>query len=74
VEDNAMSGIMLTTWHTLKANMKSILGCAKKIGAKSFVFSEYSGLTEETATLLRRVSFEGNTYSDCGWSKEQIEI
>ena len=27
----------------------------------------------ETATLLRKVSFEGNTYADCGWSKEQIE-
>lgn len=74
IEDNAMFGIMLTTWHTLKGNMQSILGCAKKCGAKSFVWSEYSGLREETATLLRRVSFEGNTYADCGWSKEQIEV
>ena len=74
IEDNAMFGIMLTTWHTLKGNIKSILGCAKKCGAKSFVWSEYSGLGEETATLFRRVSFEGNTYSDCGWAKEQIEI
>ena len=74
IEDNAMFGIMLTTWHTLKSNMQSILGCAKKCGAKSFVWSEYSGIQEETATLLRRVSFEGNAYSDCGWSKEQIEV
>lgn len=72
--DNAMFGVMLTTWHTLKGNMQSILGCAKKCGAKSFVWNEYSGLLEETATLLRRASFEGNTYSDCGWSKEQIEM
>lgn len=42
--------------------------------AKSFVWSEYSGLHEETATLLRRVSFEDNTYADSGWSKEQIDI
>ena len=74
IVDNAMFGIMLTTWHTLKQNMRSILGCAKECGAKTFIWSEYSGLMEETATLLRKVSFEGNTYSDCGWSKQQIEI
>lgn len=74
VAQHNMFGVMLTTWHTLKGNMHSILGCAKKCGAKSFVWSEFSGLTEETATLLRRVSFEGNTYADCGWSKEQIEV
>ena len=74
VADNAMFGIMLTTWHVLKLHTPSILGCAKKCGAKSFVWSEYSGLHAETSTLLRRVSFEGNTYADSGWSKEQIEM
>ena len=74
VVDNHMFGVMLTTWHTLKSNMYSILGCAKKCGAESFVWSEFSGLIEETATLMRRVSFEGNSYADCGWSKEQIEV
>ena len=74
IENNDLFGIMLTTWHTLKEHMISILGCAKKCGAKSFVWSEYSGLREETATLLRRVSFEDNTYADSGWSKEQIEV
>ena len=74
IENNDLFGIMLTTWHTLKEHMISILGCAKKCGAKSFVWSEYSGLWEETATLLRRVSFEDNTYADSGWSKEQIEV
>ena len=29
--------------------------------------------SERVKTLLRRVSFEGNTYKDSGWSKEQIE-
>ena len=74
ITDNGMFGIMLTTWHTLKQHMSTILGCAQKCGAKTFVWSEYSNRSEETATLLRRVSFEGNTYSDCGWSKEQIEV
>ena len=74
VTDHNMHGIMLTTWHTLKEYMYSILGCAKDCGASTFTWSSYSGLREETATLLRRVSFEGNTYADCGWSKEQIHV
>ena len=68
-----LNGVMLTTWHTLKHEMAGILGCAKKCGVKSFVWS-VDRIREETAALLRRVSFEGNTYEDCGWSKEQIEI
>ena len=74
ISQNDMHGMMLTTWHTLRYHMESILGCAKQCGAKSFVWSEYSGLREETASLLRRLSFEGNTYADCGWSKEQVEV
>lgn len=74
VLQNQMFGIMLTTWHTLKSYMHSIYGCAKKCGAKDFVWGESSGLAEKTATLLRRVSFEGNSYLDSGWSKKQIEV
>ena len=66
-------GIMMTTWHTLNLKMPTVLGCAKKCGARTFVWSVDRN-NEETATLLRRVSFEGNTYEDAGWSKEQIEI
>jgi len=72
--DNSMFGIMLTTWHTLKQNMHGILGCAKNFGAASFPWSSFSSLPEETATLMRQVSFEGNSYADCGWSKKQIDI
>lgn len=74
VAEHGMHGIMMTTWHKLKEYMPSILGCAKKCGAISFPWSRFSGLREETATMLRRLSFEGNTYADCGWSKEQIEV
>ncbi len=69
-----LQGIMLTTWHTLKQYMPSILDCAKKCGASTFTWSPYSSSHEETATLLRRLSFEGNAYEDCGWSKTQIEM
>lgn len=74
ITENNFFGVMMTTWHTLNERMPSVLGCAKKCGARSFVWSQFSGLREETATLLRRVSFEGNTYADSGWSKEQIEV
>lgn len=74
VIDRGLDGIMLTTWHTLKDYMPSLLGCAKECGAESFFWSASSGLHEQTAALLRRVSFEGNAYADCGWAKEQIEV
>lgn len=75
-KENNMFGIMLTTWHTLKDHMPSILSCAIKCGAKTLYWSDRNKDMQrtETATLLRRVSFEGNTYPDCGWSKEQIEV
>lgn len=67
--ENNMFGIMLTTWHALKEHMPSILGCAKECGASMFTWGNNSGLREETATLLRRVSFLGNTYETSGWTK-----
>lgn len=74
VTEYSLNGIMLTTWHTLKQHMRSILACAKFCGAKSFTWAGFSAVNIETATLLRRLSFEGNTYSDSGFSKEQIEV
>ncbi len=74
--ENDMFGIMLTTWHTLKDYMQTILTCAIKCGAKTLYWSDMNIDMQrtETATLLRRVSFEGNNYLDSGWSKNQINI
>lgn len=70
-----MSGVMMTTWHTLRTYMPSILGCAKKTGAFTFYWSESSNVRLETTALLRRVSFERNArYEDAGWSKLQIDV
>lgn len=76
VKKNNLAGIMLTTWHTLKERMPSILGCAISCGAKTLHWSDKNADMQrtETATLLRRVSFEGNNYEDSGWSKNQINI
>lgn len=67
-------GIMMTTWHTFKADGHGVLGCAKQLGAVTFNWSSFSGLREETATLLRRVSFGPNNYENSGWSKLQIDV
>ncbi len=72
--DNDMFGLMLTTWHTLQTNMQTVLDCAKACGAATFVWSESSDRFIETATLLRRLSFEGNDYASTGWSKTQITV
>ncbi len=69
-----LHGIMLTTWHTLKNDMQHIFSFAKLFGANTFFWSEYSNARVETSNILRRVSFEGNTYEDCGWSRTQIEV
>lgn len=74
IADHGFFGIMMTTWHTLKEKMPCILGCAKECGAVTFPWSACGRLDAETASLLRRLSFEGNTYADSGWSKEQIEV
>jgi len=72
--ENGMHGIMLTTWHTLNEWMSSILDCAKECGTVTFPWTASTPPRAETATLLRHLSFEGNTYSDAGWMKEQIEL
>lgn len=69
-----MFGIMMTTWHTIKDNMKCILDCSKKMGTDFHTWSRYSAPNIEAATLWRRIAFEGNEYSDAGFAKEQIEI
>lgn len=74
ISQHGLFGLMLTTWHKLREYMPSILGCAKVCGAVTFPWACFSGNREVTATLLRRVSFEGNTYADSGWSKAQIDV
>lgn len=74
VSEHAMAGMMLTTWHTLSDQISSILYCAKQCGAHTFCWSESSQIQTETATLLRLVSAEGNTYASSGWAKEQVRV
>lgn len=74
LKENDLFGLMLTTWHFLNNNLPHIYSCAKQFGAEAFNWIASSSMHEISATLMRRISFEGNTYTDCGWSKEQIRL
>ncbi len=73
IEQEGLFGLMLTTWHTLKGEMYGVPGCAQTCGARLFGWSDYADRHTVTATLLRRVGFEGLSYRDAGWGKEQID-
>ncbi len=74
IKENNLFGLMLTTWHFLNNHLPYIYSCAMALGAEDFNWSASSGVNEKSATLMRRISFEGNSYTDCGWSKEQIHL
>lgn len=74
VEQCGAFGVMLTTWQTLKEEISRVTGCAERCGAATFPWAESCDLSLRTATLLRFVSFEGNTYADCGWARKQVEV
>lgn len=74
VRDYGLFGIMMTTWHTLKTDAAGIYGCAESFGASTFRWSCHSRPRMNTAAILRRISFEGNTYAQCGWSETQIDV
>jgi len=74
VNQNSMFGIMYTTWHTIKSDIKSILGCAKELGAVTFDWSKFSRPDMETATLLRCICSDFSDYEDFGWAKHEIDF
>ncbi len=72
--EHDLFGVMLTTWHTLSSETARILRFAHYFGSAKSPWSLLgapSGATE-TATLLRKVSFEPLTYEQCGWKTRQI--
>ena len=74
VKELDLFALMLTTWHTVAQNAEKILMVAHSMGAKTFYFSDFAEPRAEMATLLRRVSFEGNDYESSGWVKSQFDV
>lgn len=69
-----MHGVMMTTWHVLNRETPAIIGVARKLGASLFPWEGSCHTFYVAASMLRRISFEGNSYADCGWKKAQIEV
>ena len=74
VAENGLFGIMDTTWHTLNREMYGILRLARYLGAAKAPWSDRSGPREETATLLRKLTFEPYGYEESGWMTHQITL
>ncbi len=78
VKQLGIFGFMMTTWHTMAMETPAVLGAARLFGAPTAPWSSFGGIEgicgrEETATLLRKLSFEGvGNYRDAGWCDEEI--
>lgn len=71
---NATYGLMMTTWHTLYANISTILYCARKCGFPKVDWTDHAGHRNlEIAALLRRVSPTALPYAECGFVHRQIK-
>ena len=72
----SLFGFMMTTWHSMFISAPQILHAAHRMGcAKSPWLLAPDGELDktETATLLRKLSFEGpNSYENAGWAKNEI--
>ena len=67
-------GLMKTTWHTMHANISSILYFARKCGFPKAGWSDAAGHRNlEIATLLRRVAPAPLPYAECGFAHRQTE-
>ena len=67
-KDQALMGIMHTTWHTLSIGMPFVT-CAAVGSFDSFKVIEGT----YTAALYRKVMFVDGDYTKAGWSKKQID-
>ena len=74
VAKHGLFGVMEITWHTMAREAYKILPFARACGAAKAPWSDHSGPREETATLLRKLTWEPITYEDAGWMKHQITL
>jgi hypothetical protein len=73
VKEQALNGIMHTTWHTLSGKMSYVTMAA--IGGFESLdeYTRHKGGTI-TAGLWRRVMPSNGSYEDAGWAKKQIDV
>lgn len=74
IREYGLTGIMVSTWHTLAEKMPNILTSALICGA---IQSPWSGpqpnkIRTETAALMRKVGFVNGDYREAGWTEAQV--
>lgn len=70
-QKQGMYGVMLTTWHTLRCNITSVMFCAGKCHRTNVRMTEHDAYTA-IAALMRRACARGGNYADSGWCERQI--
>ena len=70
--EHGLFGVMLTTWHTLAKDCRSILCFARNFGAASSPYTPLCTHNTKCAVLLRKLTFEPLTYEQTGWMTRQI--
>ena len=67
-------GLMMTTWHTLHTIMPLLLHCARRCGLPKTDWSDHAGHHKlEVATILRKLSPNGESYADSGFCARQLQ-
>ncbi len=74
VEQYNMFGIMMTTWHLLCNETPQIIEFARYLNIHLFPWEGNCMPFYVASSILRRVSFEGCTYEETGWKRQQIEV
>ena len=74
VVQNGLFGVMQTTWHTMHREAFKMLPFARALGAAKAPWSDVSNPKEETAALLRKVTWEPYGYAEAGWRTAQITL
>lgn len=74
IVENKLFGIMQTTWHTLPSDLQRMIIFARYCGLPEAPWSKHSAYREETATLMRKISYEIGKYEDFGWMEYQVIV
>lgn len=72
VKSESLTGVLMTTWHTLTKGMPLVTMAA--VGAYNKVSTDLRYYRTETAALLRKVFPANGNYERAGWAKYQIGI
>lgn len=72
VTDNALFGLMHTTWHTLSMHTPQVTVVA--VNAYEDIEPSHRSFGTQTAALMRKIYFVNGDYRKAGWAKFEIGV